>query len=169
MAGSPPEDYFPLGWISYGTNPPHLKDFFWGGSKICRQASCFACGDAKLQHLRDLQPIVFNRESIQGHGPTIAEPCIPYCGGGGAHPLIRSSDYSTISNLYVPVACVGETQATSSICEELGSACHFLDYTLPVVLFLNHHKGNVKGCAWSMIMSCYKDMMKLSFHPRKVE
>ena len=27
--------------------------------------------------------IVFNRESIQGHGPTIAEPCIPYCGGGG--------------------------------------------------------------------------------------
>ena len=83
LAGSPPEDYFPLGWISYGTNPPHLKEFFWGGSKICRQASCFACGDAKLQHLRDLQPIVFNRESIQGHGPTIAEPCIPYCGGGG--------------------------------------------------------------------------------------
>ena len=62
---------------------PTFKGIFWGGSKICRQASCFACGDAKLQHLRDLQPIVLIRESIQGHGPTIAEPCIPYCGGGG--------------------------------------------------------------------------------------
>ena len=69
-----------------GQTPPHLKEFFLGGSKICRQASCFACGDAKLQHLRDLQPIVFSRESIQGHGPTIAEPCIPYRGGGGGGP-----------------------------------------------------------------------------------
>ena len=83
FSGSPPEDYFPLRWISYGHNPPHLKKFFWGGSKICRQASCFACGDAELQHLRDLQPIVFNRESMQGHGPIIAEPCLPYFGGGG--------------------------------------------------------------------------------------
>ena len=33
LAGSPPEDYFPLGWISYGTNPPHLKEFFLGGFK----------------------------------------------------------------------------------------------------------------------------------------
>ena len=80
-ARSPPEDYFPLGWISYGDTPPHLK--------ICRQASCFACGDARLQHLRDLQPIVFNRESIQGHGPTIAEPRIPYCGGEGGGPPIK--------------------------------------------------------------------------------
>ena len=72
--------------------PPTFKGIFWGGSKICRQASCFACGDAKLQHLRDLQPIVLNRESIQGHGPTIAEPCIPYCGrggGGGPPPPIK--------------------------------------------------------------------------------
>ena len=29
-AGSPPEDYLPLGWISYGANPPHLKKLFWG-------------------------------------------------------------------------------------------------------------------------------------------
>ena len=34
LAGSPPEDYFPLGWISYGTNPPHLKDFFGGLKKF---------------------------------------------------------------------------------------------------------------------------------------
>ena len=33
-------------------------------------------------------------ETIRGHGPTIAEPCLPYCGGGGAPPqLNRSSDY----------------------------------------------------------------------------
>ena len=67
-----------------GKTPPTFKEIVFGrGPKICRQASCFACGDAKLQHLRDLQPIVFNRESMQGHGPMIAEPCLPYCGGGG--------------------------------------------------------------------------------------
>ena len=29
--GSPPEDCFPLGWISAGDNPPHLKKSFLGG------------------------------------------------------------------------------------------------------------------------------------------
>ena len=70
-----------------GKPPPHLKKLFSGGfPKICRQASCFTCGDAKLQHLRDLQTIVFNRESMQGHGPIVAEPRLPYCGGGGGAP-----------------------------------------------------------------------------------
>ena len=39
LAGSPPEDYFPLGWISYGANPPHLKDFFFffgGGGGVAK-------------------------------------------------------------------------------------------------------------------------------------
>ena len=42
LAGSPPEDYFPLGWISYGTNPPHLKDFFFGGLQNFETKAFFA-------------------------------------------------------------------------------------------------------------------------------
>ena len=66
---SPPEDYFPLRWISYGHNPPHLKSFFFGGGFKNLSAGFLFCS-----HL----PIVFNRESTQGHGPIIAEPCLPY-------------------------------------------------------------------------------------------
>ena len=83
LPGFPPEDYFPLRWISYGPNPPHLKNFCLGGlsnfetlpfGKLFSSAGTFGF------------LLFFNRETIRGHGPTIAEPCLPYCGGGGGPP-----------------------------------------------------------------------------------
>ena len=63
-----------------GQTPPHLKNFCLGGlsnfetlpfGKLFSSAGMFGF------------LLFFNRETIRGHGPTIAEPCLPYCGGGG--------------------------------------------------------------------------------------
>ena len=58
------------------------RTFFWGVAN-------FEPSPSESLEILSI-PIVFNtfvlflnRESIQGHGPTIAEPCLSYCGGGG--------------------------------------------------------------------------------------
>ena len=71
-----------------GKTPTFKEIVFGGGPKICRQASSSACGDAKLQHLRDLQPIDLLEKQCRAMVQLLRNPAFLIAvGGGGGGPI----------------------------------------------------------------------------------
>ena len=63
---------------------PHLKEMFSGGFDNLSAGFLFCLLSCEATAPEgSAGPIGVNKESTQGHGLTIAEPCLSYCGGEG--------------------------------------------------------------------------------------